>query len=98
MPKKRSALQTKIEYYAVRALIGAIGSFPLKTSMKIGKGTGKFIGSLIPKLKKTGRRNLEIALPQLPESEKEKILYAFCKTLIRANLQQRMLIADIGNR
>lgn len=74
MPKKRSAFQTKLEYYAVRALIGAIGLFPLKTSMKIGKGTGKFIGSLIPKLKKNGRRNLEIALPELPENEKEKIL------------------------
>ncbi len=74
MPKKRSPFQTKIEYYAVRALIGAIGLFPLKTSMNVGKSAGKFIGSLIPKLKKTGRRNLQIALPDLPENQKEKIL------------------------
>ncbi len=74
MPKKRSGFQTKIEYYAVRGLMGAIGLFPLKTSMNIGKSIGKIIGLLIPKLKKTGRRNLQIALPDLPENQKEKIL------------------------
>lgn len=74
MPKKRSNFQIKLEYFAVRALIGAIGIFPLETSMSVGKSAGKFIGSLIPKLKKTGRRNLEIALPETSAEEKEKIL------------------------
>lgn len=74
MSKKRSSFQTKIEYYAARALIGAIGLFPLETSMRIGKGAGKFIGSRLSKLKKNGRRNLEIALPNLSDAEKEKIL------------------------
>ncbi|MDQ6788893.1 MAG: lysophospholipid acyltransferase family protein [Acidobacteriota bacterium] len=83
MPKKRSSFQTKIEYYAVRALIGAIGVFPLKMSMRIGKGAGKFIGSLIPKLKKIGRRNLEIALPELNEAEREKILNGTFQSLGR---------------
>jgi len=83
MPKKRSPFQTKIEYYAVRALIGAIGLFPLKTSMNLGESAGKFIGSLIPKLKKTGRRNLEIALPQLSEPEKERILNGTFESLGR---------------
>ncbi len=74
MPKQRSSFQTKIEYFAVRALLGAIGVFPLKTSMKVGKGAGRFFGSLMPKLKKTGRKNLEIALPETSETVKEKIL------------------------
>jgi len=71
MPKKRSKFQTKAEYYAVRALLGAIGLLPLKTSMKAGESLGKTIVSLFPRLKKTGRRNLEIALPDLPAGEKE---------------------------
>lgn len=58
----------------MRALVGAIGAFSLPTSMKIGKVAGKFFGSLIPKLRRTGRRNLEIALPETSEKEKEKIL------------------------
>ncbi|MDQ3181503.1 MAG: hypothetical protein M3Q33_13410, partial [Acidobacteriota bacterium] len=74
MPKKRSKFQTKLEYFAVRGVVGAIGLFPLKTSMSIGKNIGYAIGSLVPKLKKTGRRNLEIALSHLSADEKEKIL------------------------
>ncbi len=92
MPKKRNPFQTKLEYYAVRALIGAIGAFPLKTSMKIGGASGKFIGSLIPKLKKTGRRNLEIALPEIAEPEKEKILNGTFESLGR----QLGLVAHFG--
>ncbi len=83
MPKKRSRFQIKLEYLAARALIGTIGTFPLETSMKIGKSAGKFIGSLIPKLKKTGRRNLEIALPEISPSEKEKILNGTFESLGR---------------
>jgi KDO2-lipid IV(A) lauroyltransferase len=83
MPKKRSSFQTKLEYYAVRALMGAIGIFPLKTSMKIGNLTGKSVGSLLPKLKKTGRRNLEIALPETSEIEREKILNGTFESLGR---------------
>ena len=83
MPKKRSNFQTKIEYLAVRALVGAIGVFPLETSMSIGKGAGEFFGSLIPKLKKTGRRNLEIALPEISRAEKEKILNGTFESLGR---------------
>jgi Kdo2-lipid IVA lauroyltransferase/acyltransferase len=83
MPKKRSNLQTKAEYYAVRALLGAIGVFPLKASMKAGKTLGKAVVSLFPRLKKNGRRNLEIALPEIPAAEKEKILSGTFESLGR---------------
>lgn len=83
MSRKKNNLQTKLEYYAVRLLIGAIGVFPLPVSMKIGKSAGKFIGSLISKLKKTGRRNLKIALPELSEKEKKKILSGTFESLGR---------------
>ena len=83
MPKKRSKFQTKLEYYAMRGIVGAIGLFPLKTSMNVGKNIGYAIGSLIPKLKKTGRRNLEIALPELSADEKEKILRGTFESLGR---------------
>jgi Kdo2-lipid IVA lauroyltransferase/acyltransferase len=81
--KKRTPFQTKAEYFAVRALLGAIRVFPLKTSMSLGKFLGKTVVSLFPRLKKTGRRNLEIALPDLPEAEKEKILRGTFESLGR---------------
>ena len=80
---KRSKLQTKAEYYAVRLIFGLIGLFPLKTSMKIGKGLGKLVVSLFPKLKKTGRRNLEIAMDELSDEEKEKVLRGTFESLGR---------------
>ena len=83
MPKKRSKLQTKAELFAVRFLLGGIGVLPLKSSMKFGKSVGRFIGMKFPKLQKTARRNLEIALPELSEAEKEKIIHGTFESLGR---------------
>ena len=83
MPKKRSNLQNKSELLAVRSLLGAIGALPLETSIKFGKSLGKFIGSRFPKLQKTARRNLEIALPELSEAEREKIIHGTFESLGR---------------
>ncbi len=83
MPKKKSSLQNKSELLAVRSLLGAVGALPLETSMRFGKAVGKFIGSHFPKLQKTARRNLEIALPELSETEKEKIVRGTFESLGR---------------
>jgi len=74
MSKERSNFQIKAEYYAVRGLMGAISIFPLKFSIKIGENLGRFINFAFPRLRKIGRRNLEIALPEASDAEKEKIL------------------------
>lgn len=71
---KRGKFQTNLEYYAARLLLGAVGLFPLSTSMKIGKSIGRLLSRYLPRLTKTGRRNLEIAMPELSESEKKRIL------------------------
>ena len=83
MPKKRSNLQNKSELVAVRSLLGAIGALPLDTSIRFGKSLGKFIGSRFPKLQKTARRNLEIALPELSETEKDRIVRGTFESLGR---------------
>ncbi len=83
MPKKRSNLQNKSELLAVRSLLGAIGALPLETSMKFGKSVGKFFAKRFPKLQKTARRNLEIALPELSDEEKERIVHGTFESLGR---------------
>lgn len=83
MPKKRSNLQNKSELLAVRSLLGAIGALPLETSMRFGKAVGKFFAKRFPKLQKTARRNLEIALPELSTQEKEKIIHGTFESLGR---------------
>jgi Kdo2-lipid IVA lauroyltransferase/acyltransferase len=83
MPKKKSNLQTKLEYFAVRSMIGVIGLLPLKASMKFGKRVGKFAGSNLSRLQKTARRNLDIALPDLSQDEKEQIIKGTFESLGR---------------
>jgi Kdo2-lipid IVA lauroyltransferase/acyltransferase len=83
MAKKKSKFQTQTEYLAVRLIFGFIGMFPLKVSMKIGKTLGNILASLIPKLKKTANRNLEIALPDLPPAERSGILHGCLQSLGR---------------
>lgn len=67
----------------MRSLLGVIGALPLETSMRFGKSLGKFIGARFPKLQKTARRNLEIALPELPEGEKTRIISGTFESLGR---------------
>lgn len=83
MPKKRSNFQAKIELYVVRALLGGVGLFSLKTSMRLGKEVGALLSSHLSKLQKTARRNLEIAMPELSETEKEKIVRGTWESLGR---------------
>ncbi len=83
MAKKKSNLQSKSELLAVRSLLGAIGALPLETSMKFGKSVGQFFAKRFPKLQKTARRNLEIAMPELSAEEKERIIYGTFESLGR---------------
>ena len=83
MPRKRSDLRNKSELLAVRSLIGVIGALPLETSLRFGKRLGTYIGSRFPKLQKTARRNLEIALPELSEAEKTRIVRGTFESLGR---------------
>ncbi|MCA1623593.1 MAG: lysophospholipid acyltransferase family protein [Acidobacteria bacterium] len=83
MPKKRSKLQNEAELLVLRSLLGAIGAMPLQTSIRFGKSFGKFLAKTFPKLQKTARRNLEIALPELSETEKERIVHGTFESLGR---------------
>jgi KDO2-lipid IV(A) lauroyltransferase len=83
VPKKRSKIQNKSELLAVRSLLGAIGALPFATSMRFGKAVGRLLAKALPKLQKTARRNLEIAFPEMSESERRKIALGTFESLGR---------------
>ncbi|MBK8810374.1 MAG: lysophospholipid acyltransferase family protein [Acidobacteria bacterium] len=83
MPKKRSKLQNNAELIAMRSLLGAIGALPFKTSLRFGKAVGRFLSKRFPRLLKTARRNLEIAMPEITEEEKERIVRGTFESLGR---------------
>lgn len=74
MSKERSSLQLKLEYYAARGIVEAVGLLPLETSLKTGAAFGRAFQKLVPKLNRVAAKNLEIALPHLDETEKQRIL------------------------
>lgn len=74
MPKQRSKIRLQLEYLAVRSVIGGLGSLPLRTSLRLGRWVGITASRLFPRLRKTAERNLEIALPDLPENRRREII------------------------
>ena len=93
MAKKRNPLQTKLEYYAVRGVIGAFGLLPVQVSMNTGAAFGRFAQRFGGKLNRIAAKNLEIALPELPETEKQKIIQGCFESLGR----QLGLVAHFKN-
>lgn len=83
MPKRSSNFQNKIQLYAVRFVLWAIGILPLHLSMRAGQVLAGILAKFFPRLKKTARRNLEIAFPQMPDAEREKIVRGVFESLGR---------------
>lgn len=74
MPKKRSKFRLKAEVAAVRIVFAALRLLPLRASMAFGRGIAKAVGRLIPRLRRTAERNLEIALPELSQKRRGEII------------------------
>lgn len=63
-----------MEAAVVRFVFAVLGVFPLNASMAIGRWFGRAVSRLIPRLRKTAARNLEIAYPDKTEAEKRTII------------------------
>lgn len=83
MARDKSNLQIKLEYCAVRGIIGAIGLLPLRSSIKTGAAFGRLFQSFGGRLNRVGKRNLEIALPDVDERERARILTGCFESLGR---------------
>jgi KDO2-lipid IV(A) lauroyltransferase len=67
-------LREQIEYAAVRLLVGVIGALPRPLARGIGITLAHLVRFLHRKLWRVGLRNLEIAFPERPISERKRIL------------------------
>ena len=70
---QQGALQTNIEYWLARIILRCFSLLPISTSIRIGSAFGRVAG-LVPKLRRTGERNLKLALPELDEHERARLL------------------------
>jgi Kdo2-lipid IVA lauroyltransferase/acyltransferase len=71
---KKGKTQIFFEYAAVRALISGLGILPRTFAVGAGRALGLAAYKLAGGLRRTGRRNLELAFPEMSDAEREKIL------------------------
>jgi Kdo2-lipid IVA lauroyltransferase/acyltransferase len=71
---KRGQLQTLLEYTLARALLSGLGILPRRVAVSAGRGMGRLGYLMFSELRRTGSRNLDIAFPNLSESDRERML------------------------
>ncbi|HEY2846473.1 MAG TPA: lysophospholipid acyltransferase family protein [Pyrinomonadaceae bacterium] len=71
---KKSTLQTRVEYLAARFALGAIGLLSRGAAVRVATWIILAVPVILPKLKRTGMRNLEIAFPEKSIAERAAIL------------------------
>ncbi|HEV3040514.1 MAG TPA: lysophospholipid acyltransferase family protein [Candidatus Angelobacter sp.] len=76
-------MRHRIEYFPVWLLASLIGWLPRPFARALCMSVGLVTYALHPRLRKVGRRNLDIAFPQKNKKEKKKILRELYKSLGR---------------
>ncbi|WP_348268447.1 lysophospholipid acyltransferase family protein [Edaphobacter paludis] len=70
-----------VEFCVVRMFVGCLGILPRRLARAVGAGIGWLAFQLLGRLRKVGLRNLELAFPMKPASERETILRAVYRNL-----------------
>jgi len=83
MASKHGKVRSFLEYFVFRVVLGLIGIFPVSISFRIGEFLGELCYYIFSRLRKTAFRNLELALPETSQSEREKIVKGVFKSLGR---------------
>src|SRR6185369_5910171 len=63
-----------LEYAAAWTILKGLGLLPRRAAIAAGRGIGLAVYRLAGGLRRTGRRNLELAFPEKPVEEREHIL------------------------
>jgi KDO2-lipid IV(A) lauroyltransferase len=71
---KPGKLQAALEYAVARTLLSGLGILPRSAAIGLGLAIGQVVSRLPGSLRRTGIRNLEIAFPEVPESERMRLL------------------------
>src|SRR5271168_2333941 len=74
-------MRRKLEYFAVLLLIRGVGLLPRGLARRIGAMIGSLAFLVLPRLRRVGYRNLQIAFPDLSRAEHTAILRAEYRSL-----------------
>lgn len=73
----------RLEFWLVTAVARMLGRLPRPLARVLVEVLVVLLFHLLGRLRRTGRRNLQLALPELPESERERILRGVYRSLGR---------------
>jgi KDO2-lipid IV(A) lauroyltransferase len=79
----QSKLRTNLEYWASRVLLSVFSLLTLRMGLAVGSVLGRGFYYLAGGLRRTGRRNLELAFPELGSDERDRLLKACFENLGR---------------
>jgi KDO2-lipid IV(A) lauroyltransferase len=71
---KHGKVQTALEYMAARSILTGLGLLPRPVAIALGRGIGRIAYTFGGRLRRTGERNLELALRDLSDDERARIL------------------------
>jgi KDO2-lipid IV(A) lauroyltransferase len=71
---KHGKVQTALEYGAARSILTGLGLLPRPVALAAGRGLARLAYTFGGRLRRTGERNLELALPDLSRDERAAIL------------------------
>src|SRR5437899_8177577 len=67
-------MRLKLEYFPVRILAALVGALPRPLARAFGIGLGLLVYVAHPRLRRVGRRNLDLVYPAKSRKEKKKVL------------------------
>lgn len=79
----RGAARNLAEYAVVRAIVGVAAVLPFGAAAWVCTLLMRVLAAVNPKLRRTGLRNLELAFPERPVAERERILNGMFRSLGR---------------
>jgi KDO2-lipid IV(A) lauroyltransferase len=74
-------MREAFEYAVVWTLVKLLGAAPRPLARGIGSGVGSLAYRVLPRLRRVGLRNLELAFPQLSDADREEILRRLYRNL-----------------
>ncbi|HKR01025.1 MAG TPA: lysophospholipid acyltransferase family protein [Pyrinomonadaceae bacterium] len=80
---KHGKVQTALEYATARAVLTGLGWLPRRMAVAAGQGLARVAYGLSDRLRRTGFRNLELAFPEMEETERARIVRGCFKNLGR---------------
>jgi KDO2-lipid IV(A) lauroyltransferase len=80
---KHGKLQTIVEYASSRSVLAALGVMPPRIAIALGRAMGRIAYTSAGNLRRTGKRNLELAFPEKSERQRTEILRSCFRSLGR---------------